>query len=77
MTHPKIKEIRYRGLFFAIDLESDEAVQAVVADCLQAGVIGFYFLSHRTSFRLAPPFVITDDELRSAAKIITKALDKL
>lgn len=77
VTHPKIKEIRYRGLFFAIDLESDETVQAVVEDCLQAGVIGFYFLSHRTSFRLAPPFVITDDELRSAAKIITKALDKL
>jgi acetylornithine/succinyldiaminopimelate/putrescine aminotransferase len=76
-SHPQVKEIRYRGLFFAIDLESDEAVQAVVEDCMQAGVIGFYFLSHRTSFRLAPPFVITEDELRTAASIITKALDKL
>jgi acetylornithine/succinyldiaminopimelate/putrescine aminotransferase len=76
-SHPQVKEIRYRGLLFAIELDTDEAVQKVVEDCLQNGVIGFYFLSHRTSFRLAPPFIISDDELKEAACIITNALDKL
>lgn len=76
-SHPKVTEIRYRGLLFAIDLESDEAVQKVVEDCLENGVIGFYFLSHRTSFRLAPPFIVTDNELKAAAEIIVNALDKL
>jgi acetylornithine/N-succinyldiaminopimelate aminotransferase len=76
-SHPQVKEIRYRGLLFAIELDTDEAVQKVVEDCLKNGVIGFYFLSHRTSFRLAPPFIISDDELKEAACIITNALDKL
>ena len=72
--HNAVKEIRQRGLFFAIDLESAEMVQQVVEKCLQKGLISFWFLSCPASFRIAPPLVITDEEIDSACAIILSAL---
>jgi acetylornithine/succinyldiaminopimelate/putrescine aminotransferase len=75
--HNKVKEIRQRGLFFAIDLESEEAVQKVVTYCLDHGVITFWFLSCPWSFRIAPPLIITDSEIEFACQVILEALDEL
>ena len=76
-AHPAVKEVRQRGLFIAVDLQSIEATQAVVDDCLKNGLVGFWFLSHPDSFRLAPPLVITEAEIQEALKIILSALDKV
>lgn len=76
-SHPQVKEVRQRGLFIAVDLHSAEATQQVVEQCLSKGVIGFWFLSHPDSFRLAPPLNITYDELNWALDIIREALDSL
>ncbi len=76
-THAAVKEIRQRGLYIAVDLYSAEATQRAVDDCLENGLVGFWFLSHPDSFRLAPPLVITDQELEDALKIIHNALDRL
>ena len=76
-NHPKIKEIRRAGLFFAIELEAVEVVQQVVDNCLKEGVIGFWFLSTPTAFRLSPPLCISDEELTTAAAIILKVMDSL
>ncbi|MDF1675656.1 MAG: aspartate aminotransferase family protein [Vicingaceae bacterium] len=77
LNHPKIKEIRRAGLFFAIEMESVEVVQQVVDNCLKEGVIGFWFLSTPTAFRLSPPLCISDEELKTAAAIILKVMDSL
>lgn len=77
LSHPKIKEIRRAGLFFAIEMEAVEVVQQVVDNCLKEGVIGFWFLSTPTAFRLSPPLCISDEELKTAAAIILKVLDSL
>ena len=76
-SHPAVCEIRQRGLYMAIDLASIEATQQVVEDCLDNGLIGFWFLSNPASFRLAPPLTISEDELQLAISIIQKALDKV
>lgn len=76
-THPKIKEIRQRGLFFAIDMDSAETVQKVVDFCMQKGLISFWFLSCPWSFRVAPPLTISDDEIELACQIILGSLDSL
>ncbi|MBL1233209.1 MAG: aspartate aminotransferase family protein [Flavobacteriales bacterium] len=77
LNHPKIKEIRRAGLFFAIEMEAVEVVQQVVDNCLKEGVIGFWFLSTPTAFRLSPPLCISDEELKIAAAIILKVMDGL
>jgi acetylornithine/succinyldiaminopimelate/putrescine aminotransferase len=75
--HPAIKHIRYKGLFFAIDMESPEVVQKVVEQCLASGLIAFWFLSCPWAFRIAPPFVISEEEIRQSCSIILNAMDSV
>lgn len=77
LVHPKIKEIRGKGLMLAIQLESFESVNAVSTFCVTKGVIIDWFLHRETALRVAPPLTITFDEIRSACGIILEALDTL
>jgi acetylornithine/succinyldiaminopimelate/putrescine aminotransferase len=69
-----VKEVRQRGLFFAIDLASEDIVKHVVEYCMAHGVITFWFLSCPWSFRIAPPLTITDKEIDEALAVIGQAL---
>ena len=73
---PKIIEIRRIGLMFALDMSSPEAVIAVVQNCMEEGLITFWFLSHPNSFRLSPPLTISEKELVKAIEILKKAIQK-
>ncbi len=75
LQHSSIQEIRRIGLFFAIDFESEAKVQRIVANCLEMGVVCFWFLSCPTSFRIAPPLTITAEQIREACGVILKAID--
>ncbi|GHM98517.1 aspartate aminotransferase family protein [Cytophagales bacterium WSM2-2] len=75
LQHPKIKEIRRIGLMFAIDFDSEERVNRIVEYCKKNGVIGYWFLSHPYSFRIAPPLTITEEEIRMACEVILKAIE--
>jgi acetylornithine/N-succinyldiaminopimelate aminotransferase len=74
-NHPLVKEIRRKGFFFAIDLESEEVVQQVVERSMSKGLITFWFLSCPWSFRIAPPLTISEEELKEAVDILLWALD--
>lgn len=75
LQNKSIKEIRRIGLFFAIELASTEEVQQVVDQCLEKGLIGFWFLSCPNAFRLSPPLSITEEELKIAGEIILSCLN--
>jgi acetylornithine/succinyldiaminopimelate/putrescine aminotransferase len=75
LQHKKIKEIRRIGLMFAIDFENEEQVNRIVNYCKENGVIGYWFLSHPYSFRLAPPLTISESEIHEACTIILKAIE--
>jgi acetylornithine/succinyldiaminopimelate/putrescine aminotransferase len=74
---PQIKEVRRKGLMFAFDMESAEIVNKVVEECLEKGIITFWFLSHPYSFRLSPPLTITMEETRQSVSIITEIIRKI
>ncbi len=76
LVHPFIKEVRNKGLMFAIDLDSEERVQKVVDDCLANGLLTFWFLSTAYSFRLAPPLNISNEDLEKGCAIILAAIEK-
>lgn len=76
LVHKRIREVRRAGLMFAIDFDSEERVQKIVTSALEDGVIGFWFLSHPYSFRIAPPLTITDEEIRESCAVILKAIEK-
>jgi 4-aminobutyrate aminotransferase-like enzyme len=55
-------------------MESTEKVAKVVTNCLKKGLIGFWFLSTPTAFRLSPPLSITKEEIKKAGEIILDSL---
>lgn len=77
LAHKRIKEVRQIGLMLAVELESAEQVDTVIAELLKRGIIGFYFLSTRNAFRLAPPLCISEDEIRWASAEILAVLSTL
>jgi acetylornithine/succinyldiaminopimelate/putrescine aminotransferase len=72
--HSAIKEIRRAGLFFAVELGNEDKVAQTVKVCLDKGLIGFWFLSTPTAFRLSPPLSITKEQLQEAGDIILECL---
>jgi len=75
LQHKHIKEIRRVGLMFAVDFDSAERVNRVVENAKKEGVICYWFLSHPNSFRIAPPLIITDDQIEESCRVILKAID--
>lgn len=75
LQHPEIVELRRIGLLFAVDFNSAERVSAIVEHCKANGVIGYWFLSHPYSFRIAPPLNITPEEIRECCAVITNAIE--
>ena len=77
LRHNVVREIRREGLMLAIDLPTEKMVEKLVTRCLQKGVLLFWFLSCRNSFRIAPPLTITEEEIKHACNIIREQLDML
>jgi acetylornithine/N-succinyldiaminopimelate aminotransferase len=76
LNSKSIVELRQFGFMMAVELESEENVNSVINDLLDRGIIGFYFLSCRNAFRLAPPLCISEDEIRWACAEIVAAIEK-
>ena len=77
LVHPLIREIRGKGLMMSIQLDTFEQVEKVSKLCGADGVIIDWFLHCETALRVAPPLIITEDEIRTACKVILKALETL
>jgi acetylornithine/succinyldiaminopimelate/putrescine aminotransferase len=76
LIHKHIKEIRRKGLMFAVDFDSAERVNRIVEHAKELGIICYWFLSHPYSFRIAPPLTISEKQIRESCDAILKAIDK-
>ncbi len=74
LVHPKIKAIRYKGLMMAVEFESFEVLKPIIDRAIEMGVITDWFLFCDDSMRIAPPLVITEEEIREACAIILQAI---
>lgn len=77
LQHPRVLEIRRKGLYFAFEFANAEEVQTIVEYCMKKGVICFWFLSCPEAFRIAPPLNISEEDIRKACVIIREAMDLL
>jgi acetylornithine/succinyldiaminopimelate/putrescine aminotransferase len=75
LQHSQAIEIRRKGLFFAVDMESFEKVKTVFDYCLENGVITFWFLSTGHAFRLSPPLNMSDEDIHHGCRIIKEGFD--
>ncbi|EOR92499.1 Acetylornithine aminotransferase (ACOAT) [Arcticibacter svalbardensis MN12-7] len=75
LVHPAIKEVRGKGLMLCIQLETFKQVEDISKLCIENGVIIDWFLHCETALRIAPPLIITHDEIKKACKIIISVLN--
>lgn len=73
--HSKVKEIRSIGLMMAVEFESFEVLKPILDKTLELGVLSDWFLFDDKSMRIAPPLIITDEEIQEACDLILKAID--
>jgi acetylornithine/succinyldiaminopimelate/putrescine aminotransferase len=72
-----IKNVRGTVLLYAIELENALMVKNFLKIALELGVIADWLLHSDYMIRIAPPLIITFEELELAAQLIIKALDKV
>ncbi len=77
LKHPKIKKINNFGLLMAVYLDSFEQIHQVIQYCLKNGLVTDWFLFANNCLRIAPPLIITEDEIQASCSILLAALDTL
>lgn len=77
LIHPLIQEVRGAGLMIAVEMKDFQTVKAVIDTCLENGLITDWFLFCDNALRIAPPLVITEDEIKMACNILLQAMDKV
>lgn len=75
LQHPKIKEVRGRGLMLAVEFDSFDVLKPIIDRAIQRQVITDWFLFCDHSMRIAPPLIITETQIREACAIILEAID--
>jgi acetylornithine/N-succinyldiaminopimelate aminotransferase len=75
LIHPKIKSIKGKGLLLAVEFESFDQNKNIIDKCISDGLITDWFLFNSSSMRIAPPLIITMEEIKSACEIILNNLD--
>lgn len=75
LVHPLISEVRGEGLLMAVKLKKPEYIHYIIAHAPDYGLILDYFLFCSDAFRIAPPLIITEDEISEACIRLKKLLD--
>ena len=75
LVNPKIKEVRGKGLMLAVEFESFEVLKPIIDLAIEKGVITDWFLYCDNSMRIAPPLVITEDQIRLSCEVILSCIE--
>ena len=75
--HPAVMEIRRSGLLMAVELGESEKLYKIMELFIEEGILSDWFLFCDTAFRISPPLVISDEEIRDSVAIIRRCLDRL
>jgi len=76
LESPKILTIRSFGLWAALEFENFEANKKVNDRCIEKGLITDWFIFAPQCLRVAPPLIITEEELINACALIKQAIDE-
>ncbi len=77
LNHPAIQKIHHCGLMMAVYLDNFDHLRKVISECMENGLITDWFLFANNCMRIAPPLIITEEEIKVSCSIINKALDKV
>ncbi|UBM59261.1 aspartate aminotransferase family protein [Marinilongibacter aquaticus] len=75
LVHAKIKAVRGSGLMLAAEFENFDFLKKVIDRTIENGVITDWFLYCDNAMRIAPPLIITDQQIDFACKVILAAIE--
>lgn len=73
--NPKISAIRSAGLFMALQLDNFDQLSKVIRNCIEKGLITDWFLFNASAMRIAPPLIISEEEIEQSCKIINESIN--
>tara|TARA_R110000764_G_scaffold16508_4_gene46129 strand:+ start:1130 stop:2305 length:1176 start_codon:yes stop_codon:yes gene_type:complete len=77
LKHPKIKEIRGKGLMLALIMDTPETANQLVLQAKEKHLILFWLLFENRAVRISPPLTITKKEIQEGCEIILALLNSL
>ncbi len=77
LHHKKIKAVRSAGLWLAIQFDDFDTCKSVIDLCIEKGVITDWFLFAPNCLRIAPPLIITPEEIRHVCSVILESINML
>lgn len=76
LVHPKIKEIRGKGLMLALIMDHSETANMLILKSLEKGLFLFWLLFENKAVRVTPPLTISEEEIRKGCNIIISILNQ-
>ncbi len=75
LVSPKIKAKRRKGLMMAVEFADFEQNKAIIDRCIEKGVLTDWFLFAPHCMRIAPPLIVTEEEIRHACSVILSCIE--
>lgn len=76
LQHPAILEVKSAGLWASLQFKDFETNLTVVQRCIANGLITDWFLFAPECMRIAPPLIITEEQLVQACNIILQSIEE-
>ncbi len=77
LVHPIIKSVRNEGLLMSIEFDSFETNKRLIDRCIEKGVFTDWFLFAPHCMRIAPPLIITNEEIERACSVILSCCNSI
>jgi 4-aminobutyrate aminotransferase-like enzyme len=74
LKHPAIQSINHCGLWMAIEFSNFETNHAIIQQCIAKGLITDWFLFAPNCMRIAPPLIVTHQQIETIGNIILESI---
>jgi len=74
LSHSAIKKVRSAGLWMSVEFDSFETCKDVIHNCIKSGVVTDWFLFAPNCLRIAPPLIITEEEIKDVCAVIIDSI---
>lgn len=75
LVHPRISEVRGKGLMLALMVDQPAVANYLVTECMRRGVLLFWLLFEPRAVRISPPLTLSEAEIREGCRTILEVLD--
>ena len=76
LVHPAIRSVRSQGLMLSLQFDSYEQNKQIIDRCISHGLLTDWFLFAPHCLRIAPPLLISEEEIKTACDIILRSIDE-